>query len=52
MIVTLGAEVYPEPGFTTLTAVTTPLASIVAVPVACTPLTRFGRPNTTVGWVA
>ena len=50
-IVTVGADVYPEPASTTLTPVTTPVASIVAVPVAGVPVGRFGRENTTIGWM-
>src|SRR5664279_2416142 len=46
----VGADVYPEPGSTKSTAVTTPLASIVAVAVAIWPLGICGRENVTMGW--
>src|SRR5665811_233199 len=51
-IVTVGAVVYPEPGVTTVTPLTDPWASIVAVAVGCVPLARFGRENSTIGWIA
>src|SRR5450631_629804 len=60
-IVTTGALVYPSPGVTTVTPLTTPLASIVAVPVAAAQPEvvagamgaqdfASGRPNSTMGW--
>src|SRR5664279_198032 len=49
-MVRVGADVYPEPGSTKSTAVTTPLASIVAVAVAIWPFGCCGRENLTIGW--
>src|SRR5664279_2520413 len=49
-MVRVGADVYPEPGSTRSTAVTTPLASIVAVAVAIWPSGCCGRENLTIGW--
>src|SRR5664279_2653679 len=51
-IVTVGAAVYPEPGVTTSTEVTTPPAFMVAVPVAGVPPGRSGTENWTIGWIA
>lgn len=51
-IVTVGADVYPEPASTTSTPVTTPFASIVAVAVAGVPPGRSGSESSTIGLVA